>query len=212
MDGQLDALFAQAPEMEANGFFWRYRAWLKYHLGLSAFRLGDEAAARVMLDSGIRDATRAREVAADNQSVFTYLRESAWGWYHVERGDAAAAHGDLPAALADYQFAFNLIQPKENADARKEKTQAAFRAGLAAMKLGRPERAAQWYHQGVTAAEDWNQHTTTPAERKTLRDTLEGEITKLQRWLGNTDDTALATAGNEILAATQAAYDRLVKP
>jgi tetratricopeptide (TPR) repeat protein len=137
-----------APEMKENGLFTRDRL-SKYRLGSSAFRLGDEAAARPCW-SAIR-AQRAA-VATDNQ---TSSRRDWRGSYHG-RGDDATARGDLPAALADYQFAFNLIQPKENSDAANNKTAAAFRAGRMELRLGQPERAAQWYQQGITLSEGWH--------------------------------------------------------
>ena len=198
MDGQLDELFAQAPELEHNGSFWDYRAWLKYHLGLSAFRLGNAAAARALLDSGVKDATRAHDISASHQYVYTYLPESAWGWYHVERGDDAYARGDLTAALQEYEAAFGLIEPKENSDAKSEKTTAAFRAGHTALRLAQPERAAEWYQRAVKLAEQNN-----------LQVALEREITRVQIFLEGNADAALAAAGEEILAQAQAAYARL---
>ncbi len=158
-------MFAQAPELEQNGSFWGYRAWLKYHLGMSAFRLGDETAARALLDSGIKDAARAYDISANHQNVYTYLPESAWGWYHVERGDDAYARGDLTAALEDYEAAFDLIEPMENGDAKSEKTIAAFRAGHTALRLAQPERAVRWYQRAVTLV-----GAEQPAGRSRTRD------------------------------------------
>ena len=198
MNGQLRELLAQTPDLEQNGLFWRYRAWLKYHLGLSAFRLGDEAAASNLLQLGIQDATRAYEISTDHQNVYTYLPEAAWGWYHVARGDDSYAQGQLDAALVDYEAAFDLIEPKKNSGAKGDKTLAAFRAGYTALQLGQPERAAQWYLQAVTLAEQNN-----------LEVELEREITKLQTLLESSTDAALAASGEKILAQAQAAYDRM---
>ncbi len=198
MDGQLDELFSQAPEAEQDGLFWRYRAWLKYHVGLSAFRLNNETAAQALLQSGMGDATRANQISDSHRNVYTYLPESGWGAYHVERGDAAFAQGNLAAALADYEAAFNLIKPKDNSGSTSQKVIAAFRAGYTALQLGQLERAASWYQQAIGLA-----------EKAKLQVQLESEMVKLQTLLRTNIPEALVSGGGEILLQIRAAYDRL---
>ncbi|MBN2001900.1 MAG: tetratricopeptide repeat protein [Anaerolineae bacterium] len=159
MEAQLPAQLEMYPDLKSNGYFWRYRAWFKYHVGLSAFRLGAEADAEALLQSGKADAKRASGLSGEHAAVFTYLDESAWGWYHLERGNDYAAQARFLAALADYEAAFTLITPRLNPDAPAEKTQAAFSAGLTALRLGQPERAAQWYDKAIALLEAYKANT-----------------------------------------------------
>jgi tetratricopeptide (TPR) repeat protein len=150
MQRSLPNQLRQHQELEENGLYWRFRAWFKYGLGLSAFRLGEEEAAASALRAAQVDAARAFELDnTGNAYVQTYLAESAWGWYHVERGDDYSSSGKFDAALADYEAAVALIVPVANADARTEIAIAAFKAGQTALLLDEIDRAKTWYEQGL---------------------------------------------------------------
>jgi tetratricopeptide (TPR) repeat protein len=56
MEAQLPDQLETHPELQGDGYYWRYRAWLKYYFGLSAFHLGAEADAEALLQSGQADA------------------------------------------------------------------------------------------------------------------------------------------------------------
>ena len=127
----------------------------------------------------------------------TYLRPPGVGTTWRE-ATTRTLRANLDAALVDYEAAFDLIEPKKNSGAKGDKALAAFRAGYTALQLGQPERAAQWYLQAVTLAEQNN-----------LDVELEREITKLQTLLEGSTDATLAASGEKILAQAQAAYDRM---
>ncbi|MCP4427039.1 MAG: tetratricopeptide repeat protein [Chloroflexi bacterium] len=153
VQAQLPQQLRTHPQLADEGYYWRYRAWFKYGLGLSAFRLGAETAAAAAFQSAQEDANRAYALDPDRQSYAkTYLEEGAWGWFHIERGNDAYAEGDYKTALADYEAAADLIQPVANGDARKEATLAAFSAGLASVQLKDFEQAADWYAEGMERA------------------------------------------------------------
>ena len=150
---QLPEQLRAYPELAGEGFYWRYRAWFKYGLGLSAFRLSAETAAAAALKSAQADADQAYAINAGSQTYAkTYLEEAAWGWYHLERGDDFYAAGDFKAALDDYENAADLIQPAANSDAGSEATLAAFKSGLTAVQLADFEGAADWYAAGLERA------------------------------------------------------------
>ncbi len=175
-DAILQAIQAQLPRqlraypgLADEGFYWRYRAWFKYGMGLSAFRLGNETAAAAALQSAQDDADRAYQLDANRQSYAkTYLEEGAWGWFHIERGNDFYTEGDYVAALADYEAATELIRPVDNADARNEATLAAFKTGLVYVQLGDFEQAADWYEEGAARAERY----AVPEQVTAARDTL----------------------------------------
>ncbi len=169
LDAQLASQLQEHAGLADEGYYWRYRTWFKYGLGLSAFRLGDEAAAAAALKSAQVDANRAYQIDPDRQSYGkTYLEESAWGWYHIERGNDAYDAGDYEAALADYAAAAELIKPVVNRDAQAETTVAAFKAGLASAQLEAFAQAAAWYKEGVARADKYD----VPVQIKYARDEL----------------------------------------
>jgi len=173
MEAQLPGQLEAHPELQEEGYHWRYRAWFKYHLGLSAFRLGAEAAANALLQSAQADASRAYDISTDHADVYTYLPESAWGWYHVERGDDYVLQENLSAALADYEAAFKLIVPDDNSIAPAEKTDAAFSAGLTALKLGRLRRGATWYAEGIASVEEYGNNDKVKDEAQSAVEALQ---------------------------------------
>lgn len=186
MESQSPRQLATYPELKDNGLYWRYRAWFKYHVGLSAFRLSAETTAKAFLQSAKEDAQRATEISTDHLSVSTYLVESAWGFYHIARGDDAVVQGSLQSAFMDYVTAFETITPKDNATAPAEKTQAAFSAGLTALKLKQSDRATQWYDRGIALAKAYENNNE-------VQDMLKLAIQELQAWL-NIDPGSATTA------------------
>jgi tetratricopeptide (TPR) repeat protein len=190
MEAQLPGQLEAHPELQEEGYYWQYRAWFKYHLGLSAFRLGAEAAANALLESAQPDASRAYDISDEHAYVYTYLPEAAWGWYHVERGDDYVLRGDLSAALADYEAAFTLIVPDENNIAPAEKTDAAFSAGLTALKLGQFERGATWYGEGIALVEAYAGDDNVKREAQSAAEALQALLD---------EDRALAPVAEPIL-------------
>ena len=140
----------QDPKLGELEYYWGVRAWFKYWIGRAAFRVEDEAAARRALQWAQPDADRAFESNGwiSGDEVHTYLPESAWGWYHVERGNDRFDEGDFAAAFADYEAAASLIQPQKNQTAREEAAIAAFKAGRAAVALENLVEAAKFYTLG----------------------------------------------------------------
>ena len=191
MEEQLPGQLETYPDLEENGTYWRYRAWFKYHIGLSAFLVGAEAEARALLESGQANAARAHDLATEHAYVHTYLQESAWGWYHVVRGDAYADDQDFSAALSYYEAAFDVIVPDANTTAEAEKTQAAFRAGLTALRLGEEERAVDWYERGLALLEQYGDNS----EVQSIRESAADNLRKLQQ-----EDPDAAAVAEPILA------------
>ena len=58
MEAELADRLKAEPDLARKDWYWFYRAWFKYHLGRMAYRLGAEAPARSLLDSGQADAAR----------------------------------------------------------------------------------------------------------------------------------------------------------
>lgn len=165
MQRQLPSHLDAFPELQEHGLYWRFRAWFKYGAGLSAFRLGEENAARSALSSAQSDADRAFEIdSSGNAYVQSYLKEGAWGWYHVRRGDDFLAADELKQALADYEAAVRLITPVENDDVRNDIVTAAFKAGYVAILLPDAELSRAWYQQGVELMRKYG------SEQSVLRD------------------------------------------
>jgi hypothetical protein len=176
MQDQLPDQLDQHPDVEENGLYWRFRAWFKYGLGLSAFRLEEGTVARRALQSAQADADRAYELnPGGNAFVQTYLTESAWGWYHVVRGDDRYQAEEFEAALADYEAAAELIEPVENGGARTDDTVAAFRAGLTSVRLADFERAADWYDEGVRLSQQYGEENLVALALNDLRELVAGQ-------------------------------------
>jgi hypothetical protein len=176
MEDQLPAQLRAHPELRQAGLYWRYRAWFKYHIGVSAFRLGAEDAADSLLHSAESDAARAYGISEEHVHVYTYLPEAGWGWYHIERGRDYEQEEDLTAALADYGAAFDAIQPDQNARAQGEKAIAAFCAGLVALRLEQTDRAEAWYADGTATVKAY-------ADNPEAKSALESAIVALQELL-----------------------------
>ncbi|MGD8585278.1 MAG: hypothetical protein PVJ75_08010, partial [Chloroflexota bacterium] len=180
MDAQLPALLEQYPELQDDGEFWRFRGWFKYYIGLAVFHAGDETFAREALDSGQPDATRAGELGAGGSyDIQTYLPESAWGWYHIERGDILYGDRDFESALEYYEKAAEFITPDRNALAYEESTQAAFSAARTAVALADFDLALSWYEEGMTRASATNNEQGLVSDALKALDELLQEMPEL---------------------------------
>jgi len=74
------------------------------------------------------------------------------GWLYLRRGDDYAKEENCEQALAGHEQPAQRIQPNSQ-NAALDLTEALFKAGLTALRLGQPDRAAGWYAQGVTLVE-----------------------------------------------------------
>ncbi|MEJ2748629.1 MAG: hypothetical protein P8183_12105 [Anaerolineae bacterium] len=144
---------AAYPDLNNDQLYWRFRAWFKYGLGLSAYRLDADTAAAAALQSGQADADIAFSLNTDNAYVQSYLTEGAWGWFNIVRGDDAYTTGDYATALTFYELAAQAYKPDRNNDAQAESILAAFKAGAAAVQVEEFDRAADWYKAGVQSAQ-----------------------------------------------------------
>lgn len=141
------------PTLSSNGYYWGVRAWFYYHIGREAFRLEDEAAAQRALELGQPDADRAFANGwSSGDQVHTYLREGAWPWYHVERGNDLFAEERYAEALTDYMQAAESTAPQENPTARREQVMSAFKVMLTLVALGRHAEAAEYVELGLQRA------------------------------------------------------------
>lgn len=174
MEAALPEQLAAYPDLNEDQLYWRFRAWFKYGLGLSAYRLDDETAAAEALQSGQADADIAYDLNPGNNAyVQSYLTESAWGWYNVTRGDDAYTAGDFAAALGFYALAVQAIQPERNNDSKADAVTAVFKAALASVQLEQFEWAADWVEEGVRRAELYGR----PNDITTFRE----QLTQLQQ-------------------------------
>jgi tetratricopeptide (TPR) repeat protein len=149
----LDQLAAY-PSLNNDQLYWRFRAWFKYGLGLSAYRLDAEMEAAAALQAGQADADFAFDLnPGDNAYVQSYLTESAWGWYNITRGDDAYVVGDFTTALDFYERAVQAIQPERNNDAKADAITAVFKAALASVQLAQFDEAADWVEEGIQRAD-----------------------------------------------------------
>jgi hypothetical protein len=174
MEAALPEQLAAYPDLNSDQLYWRFRAWFKYGLGLSAYRLDAETAAAEALQSGQADADIAYDLnPGDNAYVQSYLTESAWGWYNVTRGDDAYTAGDFATALGFYAQAVEAIQPERNNDSKGDAVTAVFKAALASVQLEQFEWAADWIEEGVRQAELYGR----PNDITTFRE----QLTQLQQ-------------------------------
>ncbi len=150
IERQLAEQLKTYPDLIENALYWRYRAWFKYGLGLSAFVLDEERAAQTALASAQKDADAAYELdETGNAYVQSYMSEGAWGWYYIQRGDRYFEAGAYERALVDYETAVSVYAPNSNGDAQDEVAEGAFKSGLAAYALGDVEKAKAWYQTGL---------------------------------------------------------------
>lgn len=154
MEAALPDQLAAYPDLEEAQLYWRFRAWFKYGLGLSAYRLDADTAAAAALQSGQADAGISFDLnPGDNAYVQSYLTESAWGWYNITRGDDAYIAGDFAAALDFYEQAVQTIKPERNNDAKADAITAVFKAALASVQLAQFDEAANWVEEGIVRAD-----------------------------------------------------------
>jgi hypothetical protein len=169
MEAALPEQLAAYPDLKDTQLYWRFRAWFKYGLGLSAYRLDADTAAVAALRSGQADADISFALnPGDNAYVQSYLTESAWGWYNITRGDDAYAAGDFAAALNFYELAVKAIKPERNNDAKAEAITAVFKAALASVQLAQFDEAADWVEAGIQRTDFYER----PNDINTFRDQL----------------------------------------
>ncbi|MFQ5421094.1 MAG: tetratricopeptide repeat protein, partial [Anaerolineae bacterium] len=174
IERQLPDQLKTYPDLSQNDLYWRYRAWFKFGLGLSAFVLDEERAAQTALASAQKDAAAAYGLAeAGNTYVQSYMTEGAWGWYYMQRGDRYFDEGNFQQALADYETAVSLYKPDTNSDAQDEIAEAAFKAGLAAYALGDSAKAKTWYETGQALI---SQYGSDSNGMKNAQSTLAGQL------------------------------------
>jgi tetratricopeptide (TPR) repeat protein len=154
MEDALPDQLAAHPDLNENQLYWRFRAWFKYGVGLSAYRLDEETAAAAALRSGQPDADIAYALdAGGNAYVKSYLTEGAWGWYNVIRGDDAYKVGEYEEARGFYELAAQAYRPDRNNDAKAEAILAALRASFASVYLEEFDQAASWLGEGLRLIE-----------------------------------------------------------
>ncbi len=168
MEDALPDQLAAHPDLNENQLYWRFRAWFKYGLGLSAYRLDADTAAAAALQSGQADADIAFGLHPDNAYVQSYLTEGAWGWFNISRGDDAYAAGDYETALTYYELAAQAYKPERNSDAKAESILAAFKAGAAAVQVEEFDQAADWTKEGVQLTQLYDR----PGDVATARNVL----------------------------------------
>jgi tetratricopeptide (TPR) repeat protein len=158
-DEQLDAQVAAVPTLEMAEYYLGVRAWFKYWLGRSAFRAGDETAARAILDSAQEDADHAsaRETWEGTKTIaHLYIREAAWAWYHIERGDDQRSRGDYASALVDYQTALRENHADKDNTARNERITALQRIADAHINLGDIAKCVTTYQELLLLTSTYN--------------------------------------------------------
>ncbi|MCB9419240.1 MAG: hypothetical protein H6667_05520 [Ardenticatenaceae bacterium] len=168
MEAALPEQLAAYPDLNNAQLYWRFRAWFKYGLGLSAYRLDADSAAAAALKSGQADADIAFSLHPDNAYVQSYLTEGAWGWFNISRGDDAYAASDYETALTYYELAAQSYKPERNNDAKAEAILAAFKAGAAAVQVTAFDQAADWYKEGVQLAQLYNRPDDIATARSVL--------------------------------------------
>jgi len=136
-----------------NNTYWQLRARLQISLGRTFFIANEEAAALALLEEATADITQAYALqkSTKNQIWHDFITLGGQGWYHLRRGDAYAKAENYPAALADYEIAAQQI-PLTNSTTAGDATEAAFSAGLTALRLDEIDLATEWYQEGITRA------------------------------------------------------------
>ena len=173
MEAALPDQLAAYPDLADAQLYWRFRAWFKYGLGLSAYRLDADADAAAALKSGQADADISFDLnPGDNAYVQSYMTESAWGWYNITRGDDAYAVGDYAEARDYYELAVQAIKPERNNDAKAEAITAVFKAALASVQLAQFDEAVNWIEEGIQRAGLY--------ERSNDVDNFRGQLRQLQ--------------------------------
>lgn len=151
MAAEVPNLVARNPGVEEAGGFWFTRSYFAFHLGRTLFFLGEEEPAAALLAEAVALAPRA--TALDPVNEFyprweRFVRLGGRGWYYLRRGDLRFGEEDRPAALADFEAAARLI-PTDDPITLLDATEAALKAGRAALLLGDLRLARQWYVEGI---------------------------------------------------------------
>ena len=160
-----------------NDSYWQGRARIQVALGHTLFNANQEAAALSLLEEATVDITEAYALqnSPSNQRWLDFITLGAQGWYHLRRGDAYAEAGEQAAALADYETAAQQI-PFTNSTTVSDATEAAFSAGMMALRLNKIDLAVKWYEEGIRRAIGYN-------EPKQARKHLQSAQGKLDRWI-----------------------------
>ncbi len=138
--------------------YWRYRAEFGFYLvrdrQLMRVEPGGVEVAEQIYISLAGDVERAYALnPTEHQTWRDFYVDANVGWLYLRRGDDYAKEGNYEQALADYEQAAQRIQPKSK-NAALDLTDDLFRAGLTALRLGQPDRAAGWYAEGVALVEN----------------------------------------------------------
>jgi hypothetical protein len=146
---------------------------VKYRIARVAFAQGQPPAAYSILRSVEPEVENAIELGAAVTGLnLAYMREGAWGFFHMERADRHAANADYEAAFLDYAEAARLFQPVLDNTSREEKLTATIKAGLMAARLGDTAAMLDYYDEGMALAQTYRSQINVKTHLNTAQQEL----------------------------------------
>jgi tetratricopeptide (TPR) repeat protein len=171
----------QEPNLERPDLYWRYRAEFGFRFVYTMFSAqpGWENSADRIYSQIIDDIEQAYELNPDeHQRMRNFFVDANLGWHYLRRGDSRYQEARYQEALDDYLRATELIQP-DSEDALNDRTEAEFKVGLTALRLGNIQLAEEAYAEGITLLARYEGNEAQLGRARTDLENLLGERPEL---------------------------------